>query len=281
VNQWWSIHRDFIEEACRQPGFKFEILFLVESDDSVIEVPTIMNCLCSTFFESVGKRLRYLTSWLNSDSVFLPLACDDYLVACDFTGLAELFCPRDVVGVVPLTYWDTIGGEIAASSDLSLEEDDALARISKYLTPPFPGENSLFWGCFKGGAYRSAIQRLAIVDAEQVHAWDWLFMAELLSRGKFASGKNILIKVREREPISKYHAEVASSRMISLEQNPLYSTLKAFEKLFFISDFRVELLSWLIIKFEEQRSLGLINNFSELDIERIRRDFDSTFGGRS
>jgi hypothetical protein len=170
VNQWWSAHSGFIEEACRQPEFKFEILFLVERADSAIEVPTEINCHCSTFFESLEKRLQYLTSWLNAESIFLPLACDDQLVACDFTGLDEVFSDRDVVGVVPLTYWDNVGGEIAASSYLTLDEAVPVERIKKYLTPPFPGENSMYWGCFKGGAYRSALQRLAIVEAEKVHA---------------------------------------------------------------------------------------------------------------
>lgn len=281
INQWLAAHEHFIEEICRFPEFKFEILFLVENYDDAIDVPKIRNCLCSTFFESWAKRLQYLTSWLNPESIFLPLASDDYIVSCDFKGLSEVFLSRRFAGVIPLTYWDEVGGEIAPSSYLTVDEDDALRRMKKYLAPPFPGENSFFWGCFQGGVYRSSLRRLAILESEKVRAWDWLLVAELLSRGRFLSGSNMLIKVRGCEPISKYHDSVVSRETISLRANPLYSTLKAMEKLFFIPDFRMELLSWVIVKSREQQSLGLIENFSELDIERIIGEFDSTFGYRS
>lgn len=224
----------------------------------------------TTFFEKNLKGLRSA----QYDNI-LRIADDDYIVAFDENCISSI--NEDVIGVVPQTFFSTLDNWLnrlsdqnlrAANSSLAItDHPSADVRIVNYLTPPLPGDNSLFWGIYKKNALIESYEKFAFFYSRHFVASDWAFMANILAKGKIAKASNWRV-IRHMTPFATTLSEKSSTLLSSQNELRILEAMPLLPSLVFIRDMIMNdptkiwrsLVEWNLVRYSQ---LAKTKNFDE------------------
>lgn len=241
--EWLIYHLNFFDKKL---NFDWELIICVETgvNFSLPKHPQLQLLVC----EGESFFLRNYTAFCHAkyDLVF-RIADDDYVVAFDEKELSRI--SDEQIGLVPEVLFSTQqmpnqrlsdrNLKFANSNKADLQNKFPDARITNYLEPPLPGDNSCYWGIYKKQVLLDICEQHGNFYREQFVASDWVFMAHLLSKGPVVRALS-WTNIRHLTSFQTTMAEKNISSLFDKNYAPILNFLPLLPALTFIRQFIME-----------------------------------------
>ena len=140
---------------------------------------------------------------------------------------------------------------------VGLDHFGAEARLQRYFSFPFPGDNSIYYGLFAFRNWRDSFDWsvTAIGGVERIenfHAFDWLWMSRLIYSGPLHGPTDSFVISRSENNWKKYHDVATYEKKDFINGNPLLPLIKILNRAYPDIDLDAPLYAWFTAKVRER-----------------------------